>query len=99
MAAITKRDILARRRAIVRVAREHGAADIRLFGSIARDEADATSDVDFLVIPAASTPSFFPGGLIIALEDLLGCPVQVTLDSPQISERLRRSIQRDQVAL
>lgn len=99
MAAITKRDILARRHEIVRIARENGAADIRLFGSVARDEADPTSDVDFLVTPAATTPPFFPGGLIVALEDLLGCEVQVTLDSPRLSERLRCSIRRDLVAL
>lgn len=99
MAAITKRNVLARRQEIVRVARENGAADIRLFGSVARDEADATSDVDFLVTPATTTPPFFPGGLIVALEDLLGCDVQVTLDSPRLNERLRRSIQRDQIAL
>ncbi|MDQ2784876.1 MAG: nucleotidyltransferase domain-containing protein [Chloroflexota bacterium] len=99
MAAVTKRDILAQRHEIVRVARENGAADIRLFGSVARDEADATSDVDFLVTAAAATPPFFPGGLIVALEDLLGCDVQITLDSPGLSERLRRSIRRDLVAL
>lgn len=50
-------------------------------------------------MPAATTPPFFPGGLIVALEDLLGCQVQVTLDSPRLSERLRRSIQRDQITL
>lgn len=99
MAALTKRDILARRHEIVRVARENGAADIRLFGSVARDEADATSDVDFLVTLAATTPPFFPGDLIVALEDLLGCNVQITLDSPRLSEQLRRSIHRDQIAL
>jgi len=99
MAVLTKRDILARRHEIVRVARENGAADIRLFGSVARDEADPASDVDFLVTPATATPPFFPGGLIVALEDLLGCDVQVTLDSPRLSERLRRSIRRDQVTL
>ncbi len=66
MAALTKRDILARRHEIVRVARENGAVAIRLFGSVARDEADATSDVDLLVMPATATPPFFPGGLIVA---------------------------------
>ncbi len=99
MAVPTKRDILAQRHDIVRVAHENGAAAIRLFGSVARDEADATSDVDFLVTPAAATPPFFPGGLIVALEDLLGCDVQITLDSPQMSEQLRHSIRRDLVAL
>jgi uncharacterized protein len=99
MAPLTKRDILARREEIARVARAHGAADIRLFGSVARDEADEASDVDFLVTPADVTPPFFPGGLTAALEDLLGHAVQVTLSTPQLSERLRRAIARDLVAL
>jgi predicted nucleotidyltransferase len=99
MARLTKGDILARREAITRLARAHGAADIRLFGSLARDEADAASDIDFLVTPAAVTPPFFPGGLIAALEDLLGVEVQVTLDSPHLGGRFRAAIDRDLVAL
>lgn len=99
MARLTKGDILARRAAIARVARAHGAADIRLFGSLARDEADEASDVDFLVTPAAVTPPFFPGGLVAALEDLLGVTVQVTLDSPRLSGPVRAAIDRDLVAL
>lgn len=99
MAPLTKRDILARREEIARVARAHGAADIRLFGSVARDEADEASDVDFPVTPAAVTPPFFPGGPIAALEDLLGHAVQVTLSTPRLSARLRRAIARDLVAL
>jgi hypothetical protein len=99
MAPLTKRDILARREEIARVARTHGAAEIRLFGSVARDEADEASDVDFLVTPADVTPPFFPGGLIAALEDLLGHAVQVTLSTPRMSGHLRRAIERDLVAL
>lgn len=99
MVAPTKREILAHRNEIVRVAGMHGAVDIRLFGSVARDEADARSDVDFLVTPALVTPPFFPGGLLVALEDLLGCTVQITLDSPRLSAGLRQAIARDLVAL
>lgn len=99
MVALTKCGILALRGKIVKVAHEHGAAEIHLFGSVARDEADATSDVDFLVTPAAVTPPFFPGGLIGALEDLLSCPVQITLDSLRMSARLRHAIEREVVAL
>ena len=56
MVTLTRRDVLARREEIVRIARAHGASDIRLFGSVARDEADETSDIDFLVTPAEVTP-------------------------------------------
>lgn len=99
MATLTKRDILARRAEIVRLAHAHGAADIQLFGSVARDEADGTSDVDFLVTPVESTPPFFPGGLIAALEDFLGHEVQITLSASHRGGRLREAIVRDLVAL
>ncbi len=99
MVVLTKRDILAHRDEIIRLAHLHGAVAIRLFGSVARDEADATSDIDFLVIPAPITPPFFPGGLIVALEDLLRCEVQITLDSPPLNARLRQTITRDLVVL
>ena len=106
MARLTRDDILARREEITRLARAHGAAEIQLFGSVARDEADEASDeadeasdVDFLVTPADNTPPFFPGGLIAALEDLPGHEVQITLSSPRMGERLREAIARDRVAL
>jgi predicted nucleotidyltransferase len=67
-----------RRRAdIQRIAAEHGARNVRVFGSVARGEANSASDVDVLV-------GFEPGrslldlvGLAQALEDLLGCRVDV----------------------
>ncbi len=83
----------------MRVARTRGATDIRPFGPVARHEADVTSGVDFLVTPAAATPPAFPGGLIAAIEELLGREVRITLATAPMSERLRRSIARDLVAL
>lgn len=99
MATLTRRAVLARWEEIVRIARAHGASDIQLFGSVARDEADETSDIDFLVTPAEITPPFFPGDLIVALEALLGHAVQITLSSPRMSERLRQAIAGDLVTL
>ena len=34
---------------ILRVAAKHGAKNVQVFGSVARGESDADSDVDFLV--------------------------------------------------
>ena len=43
-------DRLAERRdEVLRLAAEHGARNVRVFGSVARGEADATSDLDFLI--------------------------------------------------
>ncbi len=38
-----------RREAILRLARHHGAREVRVFGSVARGDADVGSDIDFLV--------------------------------------------------
>ncbi len=69
--------VKSRREDILRLAAQHGAYNIRIFGSVARGEAGPESDVDLLV-------DFEPGrslldriGLGQDLEDLLGCKVDV----------------------
>ena len=69
-----------RREEILRIAERHGAADVRLFGSVARGEAGPDSDVDFLVTTGPRTSPWFPAGLILDLEELLGRPVDVVTE-------------------
>ena len=64
--------IAEKRDAILSLAVRHGAADVRIFGSFARGEARADSDVDFLVRAGERTSPWFPSGLILDLEQLLG---------------------------
>jgi len=72
--------VLTRREEIVALARRHGARKVRLFGSMARGEATAASDVDLLVEAGPDRTPFFPGGLVADLEDLLGRKVQVVTE-------------------
>jgi uncharacterized protein len=67
--------IQAKRAEILALAAKHGAKNIRLFGSVRRGNAD--SDIDFLVEAAPQHSPFFPGGLLMDLQELLGCPVDV----------------------
>jgi predicted nucleotidyltransferase len=65
---------------------------VRLFGSVARGEETEDSDIDFLIDydPTKTTP-WFPGGLLMDLQDLLGCKVDVLTErgiSPLIRERV-----------
>ncbi|MCA1606208.1 MAG: nucleotidyltransferase family protein [Acidobacteria bacterium] len=65
---------------IRRIAAKHGAFNVRVFGSVARGEAGAESDVDLLVDVGSATSSWFPAGLILDLESLLGCKVDVVTE-------------------
>jgi len=66
---------------IRRIAEKHGARRVRVFGSMARGDARTDSDVDFLVEAGSQTTSWFPAGLILELEELLGRRVQVITDA------------------
>ena len=70
-----------KREDILRIAAQHGASNVRLFGSVARGEARSDSDVDFLVDVGPNHSSWFPAGLLVDLEDLLGCKVDVVTEA------------------
>lgn len=62
---------------ILRIGERHGASNMRVFGSLARGEAKADSDIDFLVDMEPGRSLFDLGGLQYDLELLLGQPVDV----------------------
>jgi predicted nucleotidyltransferase len=70
----------AKRQEILEIAAKHGAYNVRVFGSVARGEAGPESDVDILVDAGPETSSWFPAGLIIDLEELIGCEVDVVTE-------------------
>lgn len=76
---------------IRRIAAQHGAQRVRVFGSIARGEAGPQSDIDLLVDKGVETTPWFPAGLILELEDVLGRKVDVVTEkglSPYLRERI-----------
>lgn len=80
-----------KREEILRLARHHGARNVRLFGSVARGQDRADSDIDVLVEAGQQTTAFFPGGLVADLEELLGCKVDIMTEAalhPYIRERV-----------
>lgn len=87
-----------KRQDILRLAEKHGARNIRIFGSTARGDAGPTSDIDFLVDVAPVHSSWFPAGLLLDLEDLLGRPVHVVTE-PALHARLRDRVLQEAVAL
>jgi uncharacterized protein len=80
-----------RRNEILEIAANHGARNVRLFGSVARGEDRPDSDVDFLVDMEPGRSLLDLVGLGQELEQLLGRKVDVlTEDSvhPAIRERI-----------
>jgi predicted nucleotidyltransferase len=67
----------ASREEILHLATEYGARNVRLFGSRARGEAGPDSDIDFLVEMEPGRSLLDLGRLLMDLQDLLGCRVDV----------------------
>ncbi|MDH4161523.1 MAG: nucleotidyltransferase family protein [Nitrospirota bacterium] len=87
-----------KRTEILRIAEKHGAYNVRIFGSVARGEAGPASDIDILVEVGQKHSSFFPGGLVADLEELLGRRVDV-VTVKGLNKFLRDRVLREAVAL
>lgn len=71
-----------KRTAILQLAEQYGATNVRVFGSVARGEAQADSDVDFLMQFKEDTSIFDMVGLWQDLTDLLQREVDLIADHP-----------------
>jgi len=70
-----------KRQEILDLADQHGAFNVRVFGSVVRGEDTPDSDIDFLIdYDLERISSWFPAGLKLDLEDLLGCEVDVVTE-------------------
>ena len=81
---------------ILRIAAEHGAREVRVFGSVARGEADRESDIDFLVELETGRSLLDLGGLQMELESLLGRRVDV-VTVRGLKARIRERVLREAV--
>src|SRR5947209_20481174 len=88
----------AKREEILRVAAEYGAYNVRVFGSVARGEADSESDIDLLVNMEPDRSLLALGGLLMDLQDLLGCNVDVVTEDG-LRDRIRERVLKEAVAL
>jgi uncharacterized protein len=87
-----------KREEILRIATKYGAYNIRIFGSVARREADINSDVDFLVEMEPGRSLFDLGGLLIELQDMLGCEVDIVTEKG-LRSRIREKVLSEAVPL
>ena len=87
-----------KREDILRLAAKHGAKLVRVFGSVARGESDVQSDVDFLVEMESGRSLLDMGGLLMDLQDLLECKVDV-VSVNGLKARIRDRVLREAVPL
>jgi len=72
------RKLAEHRAEVIRIARSHGASNVRVFGSVSRGEDDEDSDLDLLVNMPGLRRLTEVIGLEYDLTDVLGAPVDVT---------------------
>jgi predicted nucleotidyltransferase len=87
-----------RRDEILRLAAEHGARNVRIFGSVARGEEDAASDVDVLVEMEPGHSLLDRAALLVRLRELLRCEVDVATEK-SLRPRVREKVMREAVPL
>ena len=87
-----------RRTQVLAIAAKHVAYNVRVFGSVARHEADSASDIDLLVDMEPERSLLDLGGLLMDLQELLGCPVDVVTEKG-LRGRIRERVLKEATAL
>jgi uncharacterized protein len=88
--------MLPNRDIILQIAEKHGARNVRVFGSAARGELSTESDLDLLVEAGPETSAWFPGGLVVDLEEALGRRVDIVTEGGLTAE-LRDRVLREAI--
>lgn len=87
-----------KREEILGMAAKYGAYNVRVFGSVARGEADSASDVDFLVEMELGRSLLDLGGLLMELQELLDCQVDIVTEKG-LRTRIRDRVLKEAVPL
>ena len=87
-----------KREGILRIAAEHGARNVRVFGSVVRGESGPESDVDFLVEMEPGRSLLDLAGVLVDLQDFLGTKVDVLTENG-LKKRIRDRVLKEAVPL
>lgn len=90
--------LLNQRDKILQIASRHGASNLHIFGSVARQENTPNSDIDFLVDLDAQCTLLDQIALIQDLEEFLGCSVDV-VEFDCLHEAIRHRVLQEAIPL
>jgi len=90
--------LASKREDILRTAAKHGARNVRVFGSVARGEADSQSDIDLVVDMEPGRSLLDLGGLWWDLNEALEGKVDV-VTANGLRERIRERVLSEAVPL
>ena len=87
------------RKEILHLAGKYGAQNVRIFGSAARGDSRADSDLDLWVDLESGRSLLDLGGLLMDLQELLGCRVDVVWnairnDLPELKRKIKVLLQK-----
>lgn len=85
---VTLEEVRAHHDEIYRIAEKYGVRNVRVFGSVARGEADDDSDLDLLVDADPQTSLWGLSGFALDVEELLNVFTQVATPNG-LKERIR----------
>jgi uncharacterized protein len=97
-AMITRGTILEKRDAILEIAARHGGHDVRIFGSVARGDANEDSDLDLIVRMDPGRSLLDLGGLLMDLRHFLRMKVDVVSEG-SLYGRFGQIVAREAVRL
>ncbi|MDA3631161.1 nucleotidyltransferase domain-containing protein [Saccharopolyspora oryzae] len=95
---ITLDEVRAHRDEIYRIAEQYGISNIRVFGSVARGEADDDSDLDLLIDVARGSSLWDMSGFALDVEELLNVFTQVATPNG-LKERIRDNVLAEAVPI
>lgn len=90
--------LTAKRAEILSIAARHGAHNVRVFGSVARGDASASSDLDLLVDLEQGRSLLDHAALLLEIQSLLGCDVDVVTPKG-LRPRMRARVMAEAIPL
>ena len=95
---VTYEELVQKRDDIHTIAARYGAYNLRVFGSVARGDAVASSDIDIVAQFEPGRTLFDHGGLIMDLQEFLGVKVDV-ISEAGIRPRSRKQLLQEALPL